>query len=107
MRSSLRVQFKRWQIRWLKGRSILAWMVALYLVGLVGFSLMGDRGLLGSLRLWNECRKLDGEIVALEQDVRSLRKNVDLFRHDLRTIERFAREELHLVGENEIHYVFK
>ncbi len=105
--SFLRLRFKRWHLRWWKGRNYFAWMVAAYLMILVTFSLLGDRGLLRSLRLWHECQKLDGEIVELEQDVRDLRKNVDLFRHDIRTIEKFAREELHLAGKNEIHYIFK
>lgn len=91
----------------MKGRSTLTWLVGFYVVILGIFSLVGDRGLVGSLRLLRECHTLDGEILGLEQDVRGLRKDVDAFRHDLRTIEKFAREELHLVGENEIHYIFK
>jgi len=71
------------------------------------FSVIGDRGLAKSLRLWRECRVLDAEIATLEQETRRLRKNVDAFRSDLRTIERFAREELRLVGENEIQYIFR
>lgn len=84
------------------------WVIfAVYLGLLIVFSFVGDRSLWKSYRLWTECRKLDVEIVQLESSVRKLRKEVDLFRNDRRTIEHFAREELHLAGKNEIHYIFK
>jgi cell division protein FtsB len=79
----------------------------LYLALLAVFSFRGERGLLKSYRLWQEGKNLDAEISRLSQDTRLLRKQVVLYRTDLKTIERHARQELRLAGENEIQYIFQ
>ena len=74
---------------------------------LVFFSLVGDRGLLASYKLWKESQKLDFEIVQLQDDVRHLGDQVHKFGNDDKTMERYAREKLNLAGDNEIQFIFK
>ena len=78
----------------------------MYLGTLAVSSIFSNRGLLTSYRLWSERERLAYQISLLEGDVGMLRPQVRNFRNDPRTIERYAREELHLVGKDEIQYIF-
>ena len=107
MLTQWRLTARRFRLRFLrKGRSV--WTVFfVYIIALAIFSFGGDRGLWTSLRLWNNCQNLDQNIRTLQREVADLRMQVDLFRNNDRTIEKFAREELRLAGEGEIHYIFE
>ena len=105
--AKLKVGVRRWQIRLSKRRSFLKALFILYVACLIVFTLVGDRGLWKSFGLWKECRKLDRDIATLKANIHTLRSDVGLYRDDLRTIEKYAREELHLVGEDEVHYIFR
>ena len=58
-------------------------------------------------RLWSEKEHLDREITVIGAEVSDLQCRVRDFRNDPRALERYAREELHLVGKNEIQYIFQ
>ena len=103
----IRVWLRRMQIRLSRRRFLFSTLLVVYLSGLGLFSVIGDRGLLATYRLWREGERLDKVISELQSDHQNLRRDIGLFRKDLRTIERYAREELHLAGENEIHYIFR
>ncbi|MFH1263691.1 MAG: septum formation initiator family protein [Pseudomonadota bacterium] len=103
----LKVAIRRIQIRLGRRRSI-GWTGFWAYLGLLAFSsVFTNRGLLTSYRLWSERQRLDGAIGKLSAEVNGLDSEVRKFRGDPRTIERYAREELHLVGKNEIQYIFK
>jgi cell division protein FtsB len=92
----------------LTGRQNLAWIVlGMYLGGLAVSSVIGDRGLWASYRLWHERQRMEREITVLRSDVERLQEEIVLFRSDKRTIERYARQELQLVGKDEIQYIFE
>lgn len=82
-------------------------IVVVYISALFLFSLIGDRGLVASYRLWNQRNKLNQEVVDLHQDIQSLNDKVQKFRNDDRTIEQYAREKLNMSGDNEIQYIFR
>lgn len=107
MFSRFRVAVRKIQIRLSRRRTFLAVAFVMYLATLGVFSFIGDRGLAATYRLWSECRRLERNIGELEIKNRVLRGQIEKFRNDPRTLERFAREELHLAGENEIHYIFR
>ncbi|MFH1017993.1 MAG: septum formation initiator family protein [Pseudomonadota bacterium] len=79
----------------------------LYLLLLAVLSLRGERGLLKSYHLWREGKNLNAEISQLSRDTQLLRSQVRLYRYDPKTIERHARQELHLAGDREIQYIFR
>jgi cell division protein FtsB len=89
------------------GRRVLLTGLVAYLALLGVASWAGDRSLWHSYRLWRETRNLDARISELSRENRELRREVKRFRSDRRAIERFAREQLHLAGEGEIHYIFR
>jgi cell division protein FtsB len=79
----------------------------IYIAVLLIFSMIGDRGLIASYRLWKEGTNIDQEIGNLQQDVQNLQNQVQKFRSDDRTIEQYAREKLNMSGDNEIQFIFK
>lgn len=90
-----------------KNRQWILRVCYIYIAALLIFSLVGDRGLIASYRLWKEGKNLDQEIVNLKQDVQNLQDQVKKFRKDDRTIEQYAREKLNMSGQNEIQFIFK
>jgi cell division protein FtsB len=103
----LKVAIRRIQIRLGRRRSIWWTGFWAYLALLAFSSVFTNRGLFTSYRLWVERQRLDGAIGRLSVEVRDLDNQVRKFRSEPRTLERYAREELHLVGKNEIQYIFK
>jgi cell division protein FtsB len=92
------------------GRKNRQWILKvcyIYIAALLIFSLVGDRGLIASYRLWKEGKNLNQEIVNLKQDVQYLNDQVKKFRKDDQTIEQYAREKLNMSSENEIQFIFK
>lgn len=90
-----------------KNRQWVIKVCYIYIAALIIFSLIGDRGLIASYRLWKEGKNLNEEITNLQQDVIYLQGQVQKFRKDDRTIEQYAREKLNMSGENEIQFIFK
>lgn len=90
-----------------KNRQWVVKICYVYIVGLFVFSLIGDRGLIASYRLWRERRDLKQQINILNTEVQNLQNQVKKFRNDDRTIEQYAREKLNMAGDNEIQFIFK
>ncbi|MCB1197953.1 MAG: septum formation initiator family protein [Bdellovibrionota bacterium] len=82
---------------------IISWT---YLVGLMVFSIIGDRGLLTSLSLWAEQQQLHKDIGLLENQVKNLQQDVFAFHHQDRRIYEYARETFNMQQDNEIQYIF-
>ncbi len=90
-----------------KNKQTITRVVIVYISALFLFSLIGDRGLVASYRLWNQRQNLDREIINLKQDVQGLNEQVQKFRSDDKTLEQYAREKLNMSGDNEIQYIFR
>jgi cell division protein FtsB len=103
----LKVALRKLQIRASRGRPIWWTAFCLYMAVLATSSFFSDRGLFTSYRLWTEEKRLDRDISKLDSEVSTLREEVRGFRTDPRAVERYAREELQLVGKNEIQYIFR
>lgn len=102
-----KVAFRRFQLRFFRTRSI-GWIAFWAYLGLLAVSsIFSDRGLLTAYRLWSQSEKVERKNVIMEAQVLDLRQEVHDFKTNPRTLERYAREELHLVGQNEIHYIFQ
>ncbi len=95
------------RLKWARRYGWPMTLLLFYLASLGFFSLLGDRGLFKSYSLWKECQRLDQVNAGLAQEIATLRQEVVAYRGDLRAIERQAREQLHLAGDNEIHYIFR
>lgn len=90
-----------------KNKQTIMKIVVVYIAALFLFSLIGDRGLVASYRLWDQRNKLNQEVVDLRHDIQDLNDKVQKFRNDDRTIEQYAREKLNMSGDNEIQYIFR
>jgi len=90
-----------------KNRQWIVKVCYIYIAALIIFSLIGDRGLIASYRLWKEKQDLSRQIESLNAEINGLQDQVKKFRKDDRTIEQYAREKLNMSGDNEIQFIFK
>ena len=80
--------------------------LVLVLVLMLSFLVFGEWGLLHYWRLAEERRSLEERSQALQRDNELLREKIYRLRKDDRYLEKVAREELGLVREGEIIYLF-
>lgn len=107
MKASVWVVVKKIELKVFKRRNWVLTFFVIYLTSMFFFSIVGDRGLWASYRVWSRCKKVEAQNERLRADVEKLKKNVFLFKTDARTVERYAREELNMHGKNEIQVLFK
>jgi cell division protein FtsB len=74
----------------------------LFFSGAVGVTLFGEKGLRELRGLTADHQRLEDENRRLIQENRDLYREVDRLNHDRKYIEAIARQELGLIGENEI-----
>ena len=84
----------------------LLYVLTALLVTLSVFTIFGERGGLHLWHLWQEKNRLEEKNFRLQTENEILRERVYRLRHDDRTLERIAREELNLVRPGEIIYRF-
>ncbi len=87
--------FRRW--------AVLAGM--LIAIALVVHSIFGENGFLTLRQKRREYKSLSHQIVQLKQENGSLEKEVQGLKSDPATIERYAREELHMARQGEVIYM--
>ena len=84
--------------------------IELILLGAMGAALciavFGDNGLMRLYDLRRQRNELLSEIRAFKEQNSDLERRVELLLHDERYLERIAREELGLIGPNEIVFRF-
>ncbi len=90
-----------------KNKQLIVKVVIVYVSTLFIFSLIGDRGLIASYRLWSQNQTLNEQISVLRQEIVGLNDQVQKFSNDDKTIEQYAREKLNMSGTNEIQYIFR
>jgi cell division protein FtsB len=104
---SFKVAVRRFQHRFVRKRSI-GWTVFWVYLGILAISsVFSDRGLMTVCRLRAERERLSREISAISAEVSGLQREVRELQTDPLALERYARKELHLVGPNEIQYIFQ
>jgi len=81
------------------------WALALIIV-FMGLALFGERGVYRVLEASRHRDSLQGEILTLEAKNAGLKKEIQALRSDKKYIEDIARQELGMMGENEVIFVF-
>ncbi|HLI34092.1 MAG TPA: septum formation initiator family protein [Terriglobia bacterium] len=85
-------------------RGVLA-ACALICIALVAHGIFGADGLLTLLEKQHQQQSLSRQIQQMKQENQNLQKEVQGLKSDPATIERYAREELHMARQGEIIYV--
>ncbi|MDH5405823.1 MAG: septum formation initiator family protein [Candidatus Aminicenantes bacterium] len=84
-----------------------AWVLfIIIIISVIIISLAGDNGVLELYRRKLIYQHLEDEISKLMQENERLQKQIRLLKEDSFTIEKIAREELGLVKQGEIVYLF-
>jgi cell division protein FtsB len=89
---------------WRKGLNLLLIFVA---VVLLVDGLVGEKGLVESIRARRESRRLAGSVERLRQENAALLDKVQRLNHDALTIESLAREELGLIRPGEVLFILR
>ena len=82
------------------------------LLGFLGFvlianGLVGEKGLIESIKAHRQVRKLAGSIAELKRENARFREDAQRLRSDPRAIERVAREELGFISPGELLFIVK
>jgi cell division protein FtsB len=88
-------------------RRILNYVLALVTVVLVVDALVGDKGLLETVRARRQYAELVSSLAGLRQQNTQLRDDIRRLKEDPATIESIAREELGLMRPGELLFVVK
>ncbi|HMQ10071.1 MAG TPA: septum formation initiator family protein [Oligoflexia bacterium] len=107
MPGNLKVRIKKIWIKLNFQNRWLSYTMASYIFILFVAALFGDQGLLKSYRLWQKKQILEQENHKIDSEIKDLSQKIYYFRDDLRTIEKYAREELKFSGNDEVRFVFK
>jgi cell division protein FtsB len=88
-------------------RRLLNYVLALVTVVLVVDALVGDKGLIETMRARRQYADLAASLTALRQQNAQLRDNIRRLKEDPGTIESIARQELGLMRPGELLFVVK
>jgi cell division protein FtsB len=88
-------------------RRLLNYVLVLVTVVLVVDALVGDKGLMETMRASRQFADLAASLTALRQQNAQLRDEIRRLREDPGTIESIAREELGLIRPGELLFVVK
>jgi cell division protein FtsB len=88
-------------------RRLLNYVLVLVTVVLVVDALVGDKGLMETIRARRQFADLAASLTALRQQNAQLRDEIRRLREDPGTIESIAREELGLIRPGELLFVVK
>lgn len=81
------------------------WLI-LIVLAMLGFALLGDRGVLRALQSHHHKQELEQQLLKLESEQQRLREEIRLLRKDRDHWEQLARKELGMVREGELIYQF-
>lgn len=82
-------------------------VVLVILGGFANLILFSDSGFYVFSSLKTEIAKKEKNVATLENEVRSLKKEIDAWQHDKFYLEKMAREELLMGRSNELIFVMK
>ncbi|MCI5071957.1 septum formation initiator family protein [bacterium] len=107
MSRNIKIHIKKLWIQLNIKQRWLSYALGSYIFVLCVAAFFGDQGLLKSYRLWQKKQILEQENYKIDGEIKDLSQKIYYFRDDLRTIEKYAREELKLSGHDEVRFVFK
>ena len=85
----------------------LPWALAFVACAVALNALIGDRGLAQTLRARGEQQRLTGDLTRIRHENAGLQDRIHRLRHDPRTIEELARQELGLARKGEVLVLIK
>lgn len=86
-------------------KMIPPWLI-LIVLAMLGFALLGDRGVLRALQTYHHKQDLEQQLNELQMEQQQLREEIRLLRKDRDHWEQLARKELGMVREGELIYQF-
>jgi cell division protein FtsB len=90
-----------------RGRRIIGALVAFVACVLVLDALVGDHGLIATMRAHKQYERLEHDLSRLRAENAALREDVRRLRYDAATIEEIARRELGLMSPGEKLFIIK
>lgn len=81
------------------------WLVLIVLV-MLGFALLGERGVLRAMQSYHHKQELEQQLADLKLQQQALREEIRRLRKDRDYWEQLARKELGMVREGELIYQF-
>jgi len=89
-------------------KRLFAPAILLIFIGLfIGFTILGDNGLLHLLGMNQEIKRIENNIRILNAENEKLKHTALLLQHNDRYQEQMARQELGMVRKNEKVFIFK
>ena len=85
----------------LKSKLLLRISLVVVILGALAFLLLHENGILKYLELKSELNKIDSEITASEEKLKSLQAEIDSLKNSKEKIERVAREKFNMMKKNE------
>jgi cell division protein FtsB len=87
--------------------AIFSVITGLAMVGLLVFGLFGEKGFTDLNRLKGELRRMNQQIDRLKQENLALYRYIDRLRNDPSFVENVARQELGMIGKDELIINFR
>ncbi len=89
-----------------KGKTYFLLASGVLLFIFLGIALFGEHGIIDTLRIYREVKILEGRIEKIQDENKQLEEEIARLKNDKKYIEKIARENLGMVGKNEIIYFF-
>jgi cell division protein FtsB len=89
------------------GRRAVHFLLVFVTLVLVGDALIGEKGLIESMRARRQYREVAASLESLRRENGRLRENVRRLRDDPGAIESLAREQLGLIRPGEVLFIIK
>lgn len=84
-----------------KSKLLLRISLVVVILGALAFLFLHENGILKYLELKSELNKIDSEITASEEKLKSLQAEIDSLKNSKEKIERVAREKFNMMKKNE------
>ena len=85
----------------LKSKLLLRISLVVIILGALAFLFLHENGILKYLELKSELNKIDSEITASEEKLKSLQAEIESLKNSKEKIERVAREKFNMMKKNE------
>ncbi|MCL4549792.1 MAG: septum formation initiator family protein [Bacteroidetes bacterium] len=84
-----------------KSKLLLRISLVVVILGALAFLFLHENGILKYLELKSELNKIDSEITASEEKLKSLQAEIESLKNSKEKIERVAREKFNMMKKNE------
>ncbi|MCK4847285.1 MAG: septum formation initiator family protein [Deltaproteobacteria bacterium] len=80
------------------------WIFGVVLVAIAGFAVFGNNGLVDVYKLGNERDAISEKTIRMQEENKALAAEIELLKTDNRYIAKVARDELGMIGKDEVLY---